>query len=332
MTGGSLTTAQLDAVAELVRRRVGLAFPRSKAYLVEGRLQSLARRRGQRDANALVRELDANGSGELLQAVVEALVISETSFFRDPPVFRALGGEVLPRLAGANERHRAIRIWSAGAASGQEAYSVAMLLAEGGWLGRAEGASILASDVSAALVARIAAAAYRPDEVRRGLPARLALKYLTAADDHYVVRADLRQVVVPATINLLDAWPEIPPPDLVLLRNVLMHLDLRARQQILARLAALLRPGAVLVMGTGENPVAMGGECFAPWSIGPVTFFRRTNLRPAPGLRPALGLRPVPGPRGGSRRRVAGRVENVWPESPSSESPSSESPGRGEWP
>lgn len=326
MNEGSLTTAQLDAVAELVRRRAGLAFPRTKAYLLEGRLQSLARRRGWSDADALVRELGAGGSGELVQAVVEALVISETSFFRDPRVFQALGEEVLPQLAGTNRSHRAIHIWSAGAASGQEAYSIAMLLAEGGWLGRAWGVSILASDVSAALVARIAAAAYGRDEVRRGLSTRLALKYLTAADDHYVVRADLRRVVVPATINLLDAWPEIPPPDLVLLRNVLVHLDLRARQRILTRLADLLRPGAVLVMGTGENPVAMTGECFAPWSIGPVTLFRRTNLRLLPGLRPA------PGPRATSRRRVAGRAEGRWPEWPSSEWPSSKSAGRGDRP
>lgn len=287
MSGRPLTTAQLDLVADLVRRRAGLDIPRAKAYLVESRLQSLARRRGWSDADALVRELVATGSRELLQAVVEALVISETSFFRDPRVFAALGREVLPELARANNARRALRVWSAGAASGQEAYSVAMLLAEGGWLDRTWLPSILASDVSSTLVARIAAAVYRADEVRRGLSGRLALKYLTAQDDHYLVRADLRQVVVPATINLLDPWPEVPSPDLVLLRNVLVHLSHRARRQILVRLAGLLRPGAVLVMGTGENPLTIVGDCFVPWPIGSVTVFRRTALRVTPGLRVA---------------------------------------------
>lgn len=252
-------------LADLVRRRTGVVLGEEKAYLLESRLAHLVGDRGLTGYADLAARVAADPLGPLAEAVVETMVTTETSFFRDGAPFEALRTTLLPRTLAARGDGRTLRIWCAAVSTGQEAWSVAMLLADAfpavwaGWDVR-----ILATDVSGAAIRRAVSGVYSGLEVGRGLPPGYLSRYFSrveAKDDEpagWRVRDDLRARVTFLRTNLLEAWAIPPGQDLVLLRNVLIYFALEDRGVVLDHVRRVLRPGGHLLLGAAETPVHLG--------------------------------------------------------------------------
>jgi chemotaxis protein methyltransferase CheR len=237
-------------LAEFLLGEIALTLGGDRQYLVDTRLAPLVKAFGFGSIDGLIRHLVEARPEPLVQAVIDAMVTGETSFFRDAPVFDLLRTQVIPRLWECQHGQR-LRIWSGAAASGQEAYSLAMLLLDR-FPSLARSTTILASDVSMRLIHRTRLGWYSALEVQRGLNPRLLDRFFTPLGEGYQVKPALRALVNARQLNLVKPWDYLGSFDIVLLRNVLVYFPLEVRAEVLARLAAHLHPGAVLVLGTSE--------------------------------------------------------------------------------
>jgi chemotaxis protein methyltransferase CheR len=246
--------ADFDYIRKLVADRAAIVLDDSKQYLVESRLLPLARSEGVTGLSGLVGRLRVRGpSDPLVTAVVEAMTTNETSFFRDPPVFETLRTSILPDLIAKRSAARRLRIWSAAASTGQEAYSVVMLLREhfpelSGW--RVE---VLGTDLSTAVLEKARIGVYSRFEVARGLSTERLGRWFRPKGADYQLDRSILDAVQFRPLNLVTPGP-LPQSDLVLLRNVLIYFDLETRRRILTRVRAAMEPGSWLLLGTAENP------------------------------------------------------------------------------
>ena len=211
-------------VQDLLRQRIANTLDADKEYLVRTRLTPLAEHLGHDSISTL---LSAARSGHriLQDHVVEAMTINETSFFRDTHPFRALTEHIVPDLLRSGPR--SLRMWSAATASGQEAYSLAILMAE--TFPTAPEPSILGTDVAESVLRKARAGAYTQLEVNRGLPARSLVRHFQQQGRTWHVTPQIKKVVRFQRLNLIEPWPFLPPMDVIMLRNVLIYFDDRTR-------------------------------------------------------------------------------------------------------
>ncbi len=251
----SLQAAELDYVRNLVLEQSAIVLESSKAYLVESRLTPLARKSGCGSLSEFVARLRTTPDKELRREVVEAMTTNETSFFRDRHPFDALRDLVVPELMKLRAGERRLSIWSAAASTGQEAYSIALLLREeipelASWNVR-----ILGTDLNEEVLAKARAGRYGQVEMNRGLPAPLLLKYFTRDGLNWIISGDLRRMVEFQQMNLATAWPALPRMDVVFLRNVLIYFNTETKKRILANVRSVLRPGGRLFLGGAETTI-----------------------------------------------------------------------------
>jgi chemotaxis protein methyltransferase CheR len=249
----ALSKADFDFVRALIHRRAALVLEEEKAYLIESRLANLARREGFPSAADLVVQLRANRVSSLAQKVVQAMTTNETSFFRDAHPFEALRKHVLPDLIRRRAGTRRLHIWCAATSTGQEPYSVAMLLREHfadlvGWAVR-----ITATDLSTDALARAREGRYSQLEIKRGLPVSFLVKYFTRQGTAWQLKDEVRRMVDFLPLNLIEAWPAMPRTDIVLMRNVLIYFDVETKKQILNRVRQLLQPDGYMFLGAAET-------------------------------------------------------------------------------
>jgi chemotaxis protein methyltransferase CheR len=274
----SLSRASFDFVRAVLRQRSAHNLEDDKVYLVETRLLPVARRHGCASVEDLVLRLRSRRNEKLLSELVEAMTINETFFFRDGQPFEVLRQTVLPELVRLRSKIRCLNIWSAACSSGQEAYSVAILLRHhfpvlSNWNIR-----LIASDLSAAMLERARRGQYTELEVSRGLAAELREAYFQKQEDGWQIRDDLRRMLEVRSINLSGVWPELPPLDLILLRNVLIYFDLPAKQQILNRVRRVLQPDGYLLLGGAETTHNLD-DGFLSVGFPQASFFRlRTSV------------------------------------------------------
>jgi chemotaxis protein methyltransferase CheR len=247
-----MTRDDLTYVADLVRARSGIVLTPEKAYLIESRLTPLARTRGHKDLDALVVALRGN-EPSLVEAVVEAMTTNESLFFRDQRPFEQFRRLVLPKLLQARSTSRTIRIWSAACSSGQEPYSLAMLLSEeapklAGWT-----VEILGTDLSKAMVERARTGSYSQFEVQRGMPPAMLARHFTRDGDKWTASAALKSMLRFRTFNLLDDPSAFGTFDVVLCRNVLIYFDQATKGRILDRISGRLTPEGTLYLGGSET-------------------------------------------------------------------------------
>lgn len=248
-----MTPADFDFVCRLVRDRCAVVVEPGKEYLVESRLTPLARQAGLGSVGELVGRLRADPGNGLATRVVEAMVNTETSFFRDHHPFETLRTAVLPDLIDRRAAERRLSAWSAACSTGQEPYSLALLLREhfprlAGWE-----VGLLGTDVSAEVLARARAGRYSQIEVNRGLPVSFLMKYFRQHGTEWELHEDVRRAVEFREMNLARDWPPLPPFDLVFLRNAMIYFDVPTKKAILGRVAKLLRPGGYLLLGGAET-------------------------------------------------------------------------------
>jgi chemotaxis protein methyltransferase CheR len=220
----TLTTTSFDWVRELVHRESAIVLQPGKEYLVEARLLPIARQMGITDVSQFVESVRTRPSPDSTRQIVEALTTNETSWFRDGDPFTALTSTVLPALLAARGPNERLQIWSAACSSGQEPYTIAMLL-EDALPNAASRVSITATDLSREMVERTRAGRFSQLEVNRGLPAPMLVRHFTRAGTEWEVAAPLRRMVTASECNLATPLPRMGPFDVVYLRNVLMRPD-----------------------------------------------------------------------------------------------------------
>ena len=260
----SLSDATFACFARLLKRRAGILLPPEKAYLLESRLAPVAKRAGMPDLNALAGAV-ARGDAGLAVEVVEAMLNNETLFFRDGVPFELLRTAVLPALRQARAKTRRIRIWCAAASTGQEPYSIAMLLASdaAAWAGWT--VEIVATDLSQRALARAEAGLYTHFEVQRGLPIHSLIRNFDNEGDQWRISRDIRRRVRFRPVNLCVPFAHLGAFDVVLCRNVLMYLDPATKSDILSRLRRQMPDDGYLLLGAAETMLGLAVDFRPDW-------------------------------------------------------------------
>lgn len=249
----SISPAQFESLSQLLKEETAVVIASGKEYLVESRLTQIARDEGFASLEQLIDRVLNVRSDSLARRVLLALTTHETSFFRDIAPFEALRTTLLPELIRRRTKSRSLTIWSAACASGQEPYSVAMLLNESFPELSSWDVKLLASDINPSLLTQAREGLYSSIEVNRGLPARLLLKYFSQEPRGYRVIDELRSKITFFEQNLVKTWPPFHA-DLILLRNVLIYFDLGSRVKVLRAVHRTLVPDGYLMLGTAESP------------------------------------------------------------------------------
>jgi chemotaxis protein methyltransferase CheR len=250
-----ISAPDFQFVAGLVRQRSAIDLQPGKEYLVESRLAPVAREVGERDLSGLVARL-RRGDETLTASVIDALTTNETSWFRDAHPFQAFSRRLLPEVAETSTSKQ-ITVWSAACSSGQEAYSLAMLLLD--WLPMHPGfsARIVGTDISATMVERARSGRYSQLEVNRGLPAANLVKFFEQQGREWVLKPHVRAMTRFERGNLAQPAYGVPTADIVFLRNVLIYFDIATKRTVLSHVRRVLRPGGFLVLGGAESTLSL---------------------------------------------------------------------------
>jgi chemotaxis protein methyltransferase CheR len=259
----AITSQDFNYIRNIVHQYSAIVLEPGKEYLVESRLQLLVHGEGANSVQDLLRRLRADSSGELHRKVAEIMMTAETTFFRDVRPFETLKKTVLPQLLERRTQNRSLNIWCAASATGQEPYSIAMLLHDSFPLLASWNVQFIASDLSKTLLLRARKGSFTQLEVNRGLPAVLLVKYFQKNGTEWQIDARIRDMVDFREINLVKPWPCLPAMDVVFLRNVLIYFDMETRRNILARVAHILKPDGFLFLG-GSETVTQLEEIFEP--------------------------------------------------------------------
>ena len=241
-------------VLELVRSRAAIVIDERKDYLIEQRLAPLARQVGAASTTELIAAVRSGAKPHLRDEVVDAFTTNETSWFRDKFPFEAMRTELIPALLAARAPSRTLNVWCGAASTGQEPYSLAILLREHFPQLAGGDVRIVATDLSRAALAQAREGRYGQMEINRGLPAALIPRYFSREGTKFVLRPEVRQMVEFRELNLAGPWTGLPRADLVLLRNVLIYFAAPTKADILNRIAAtVLRSDGYLFLGGAET-------------------------------------------------------------------------------
>lgn len=251
-----MTPESFAFVAGLVKSRSGLILTPDKGYMLETRLVPLLRREGLASLDALALRLRGPGAEALAEAVTEALTTNESSFFRDGKPFDHLR-RVLPGLLATRPAGTPLRVWSAACSTGQEAYSIAMILQELAPLPGGRKAEILGTDIAQEVLARAREGVFTQFEVQRGLPVRLLVKHFRQEEGRWRVAPELRAMARFERWNLLSDLRPLGRFDVIFCRNVLIYFDAPTKSRVLAALAAQLAPDGVLYLGGSETVLGL---------------------------------------------------------------------------
>lgn len=278
----TMDPADFATIARFVLDRSGIVLSEGQEYLVESRLAPLARHQQLDGVAGVAAALRSRPPAALQAAIVDAMTTNETSFFRDRHPFDAMADKVIPELLTARRRDDDITIWCAAASSGQEPYTLAMILHERFPALLASGrVQILATDLSPTMIARMAEGRYSQFEINRGLPAPLLVTYFEQVGRDWVIRQDLRNMVEARELNLLASWSGVPRCDIVLIRNVLIYFSVEVKQQLLRRIRdEVLRPDGYLFLGSSETTLNIDAGYVAE-RHGRATYYR-PDLRGTP--------------------------------------------------
>ena len=254
-TAPVINDADFLFLREMVLRESAIVLEVDKMYLVEARMTPIVRALGLESIEKLVHELRKcpSASSGIGQRVVEAMTTNETSFYRDVHPFEALRQVVLPDLIEKRKSSKTLSLWCAAASSGQEPYSVAMLLREHFPMLSSWQTSFVATELSTEILAKAREGKYSQFEINRGLPATLMVKYFTKDGLSWKIKDDLRAMIDFRPLNLAGAWAGMPQLDIVFLRNVLIYFDVATKKTILSRVRQLLREDGYLFLGGAET-------------------------------------------------------------------------------
>ncbi len=285
----TLNSESFAYIQRLLRRRAAIVIESNKTYLVQARLQPVAQRHGLSTIDQLVAELHQPHRSALIDDVVDAMTTNETFFFRDASPFSALRQEVFPQLFLRRSQQRRVTIWSAACSTGQEPYSIAMLLREHFPQYRDWDVRLLATDLSHTALRQAKAGRYGELEISRGLTPELRDKYFRRHGTDWVICDDIRSMVNFRPMNLAVQWPDLPKMDIVLLRNVMVYFETATKKVILRRVRNVLWRDGYLFLGGAETTLHLD-DAFTRRVIDDFSFFQ-LNGNVERGARSVLGAR-----------------------------------------
>jgi len=258
-----VTPEDFDYLRKLLRERSGLVLSAEKQYLAESRLLPVARKHRLATLAELVGKLKNANTAPLAVDVVEAMTTNETFFFRDKIPFEHFRDTVMPALLATHARRRRIRIWCTAAASGQEPYSLAMMLHDMNVRLAGFRIEILATDLSNEVLEKAKAGIYSQFEVQRGLPIQQLVKYFNQVGEAWQLTPEIRAMVSFRQLNLLHDFGHLGSFDLIFCRNVLIYFDQPTKIGVLDRLARVMEPDGFLVLGAAETVIGLT-DAFRP--------------------------------------------------------------------
>jgi chemotaxis protein methyltransferase CheR len=277
--------ADYEFLRKFLKERSGLDLSADKQYLVESRLLPLARKASLAGIDELVQKIK-NGSSALASDVVEAMTTNETFFFRDKMPFDHLRDVVLPEMMQARSARKSLRIWCAAASTGQEPYSIAMVIKEMGAQLAGWRIEIIGTDISQQVLEKSKAGIYTQFEVQRGLPIQLLVKYFKQTGEMWQINPDIRSMIQYRPLNLLQDFSHMGKFDIIFCRNVLIYFDQDMKTQIFGRLAKCIEPDGFLALGAAETVVGLT-DTFKPHA-DKRGLYRPNVVRAAPSIVPAM--------------------------------------------
>lgn len=267
-----MTPAEFQYLQKLSRDRAAIVLDDGKAYLVEHRLEPVLKKHALNGIGDLVGRLRERADSELHQDVIEAFTTNETSFFRDDRVYNALKDTVLPHLVESRRSQRSLHIWSAACSTGQEPYSLAMLLLDRYPELDTWDVVIEATDINLEVLRRAETGLYSELEIKRGVNPAM-LRFFHKEDSGYRITEKARRMVNFNSLNLARPWNLNRRFDLVMLRNVLIYFDVATKRDILQRARQLMSPDGYLFLGAAETTVNVDDE-FVSQRVGAAVTYR----------------------------------------------------------
>jgi chemotaxis protein methyltransferase CheR len=259
----ALSSAAFQTFATLLKTRSGLVIGPDKLYLLETRLASILKEEKLRDLAALAERVRAPGAEPLIRQVVEAMTTNESFFFRDDKPFQHFRSQALPRLLASRSATVPLRIWSAASSSGQEAYSVAMILSESRTTIGDRRIEILGTDLAREQVTRARDGLYTQFEVQRGLPVQMLMRYFQKEEKGWRISNAIRAMVQYREWNLLADLRPLGQFDVVFCRNVLIYFDQPTKAKVLEAVAHQMQGDGLLYLGGAETVLGISSR-FAP--------------------------------------------------------------------
>ncbi len=275
-----ISAADYDFLSRFLKAKSGLALSKDKQYLIESRLDPVVQKFALPDLTRLVAQLRDAPAAPLVEAVVNAMTTNESLFFRDKTPFELLTTTILPDLCRRRPAAQPLRIWCAAASTGQEPYSIAMLLQENVRLLGGRKVEIIATDLSTEVIARAQQGIYNQFEVQRGLPVQYLLRYFRKTGELWQVSDDIRAMVRFSNLNLLQPFSHLGMFDVVFCRNVLIYFDIPTKADILARVGKVLTKDGYLLLGGAETVLGISSEFVAGPQRG--YYVQATAGAPAP--------------------------------------------------
>jgi chemotaxis protein methyltransferase CheR len=259
----TLSPLAFETLATLLKTKSGLIIGIDKLYLLETRLAAIVKREKLADLNGLAERLRRPGSDALAREVVEAMTTNESFFFRDDKPFQHFRAQALPRLMAARPAGTTLRIWSAASSTGQEAYSLAMILAESKAVVGNRKIEIIGTDIARGPLTRARDGQYTQFEVQRGLPVQYLMKYFKKEDPHWRIVPEIREMAQFREFNLLGDLRSLGRFDIVFCRNVLIYFDQATKTRVLEAMAAQMPPDGMLYLGGAETVLGITAR-FSP--------------------------------------------------------------------
>lgn len=248
-----MDTEDFEIFQSLLKKTSGLAIGEDKVYLLESRLRTIVNDNGLASLKELASKIKMSPTSELAWAVVEAMTTNETSFFRDNRPFNLFKDVVMPAIMQKNQATKHVRIWSAACSSGQEAYSLAMIIKEQGWEAQGWKFEIIGTDISQEIVNTAKEGIYSQFEVQRGLPIQMLMKYFSQENEKWKLSDTIKSMVQYRTFNLLEPMSLMGKFDIVFCRNVLIYFDRETKGDVLDRIEKITNSGGYLFLGGAET-------------------------------------------------------------------------------
>jgi chemotaxis protein methyltransferase CheR len=249
----TLSPLAFETLATLLKTKSGLIIGIDKLYLLETRLAPIVKREKLADLNWLAERLRRPGSDALAREVVEAMTTNESFFFRDDKPFLHFRTQALARLVSARPPGSGLRVWSAAASSGQEAYSLAMIVAESSAVLGGRKVEIVGTDIARDQLTRAREGTYTQFEVQRGLPVQMLMRYFKKDELNWRISESIRNMVQFREYNLLADLRSLGKFDIVFCRNVLIYFDQATKGRVLDAIAGLMPPDGLLYLGGAET-------------------------------------------------------------------------------
>lgn len=255
-----MTPQSFDFFTKFLYENSGLALQKEKQYLLENRLGGVLKKHKLATFDELASAVRNDPRGAIGLDVIESMSVTETSFFRDRTPFDLFVSKMLPEIIANRPAMQPIRIWSAAASSGQEAYTLAMLCKENAGLLAGRRVEILATDISKAVLEKAKAGLYSQFEVQRGMPTMLMLRYFEQVGEMWTLTPEIKSMVTFRQFNLMSPFTSMPKFDILFCRNVLIYFDVQTKASVFKKLHSVLADDGFLVLGGAETTIGLSDD------------------------------------------------------------------------